>query len=93
VRGIGNDIIVNTSMREVVQMKKDEISRFIQDELRRRAMTTIDAVEAAEWLDAAGVLRDHKRGLPLRKRLRVREIVGGRQDPDKKYGNWFIDRV
>jgi len=68
------------------------INRFLQEELRRRERSEVPAVEAARWLDQAGLLRDSdiRRGLPLRNLLRAGLIKGQRQEPNHR---WFIDRV
>lgn len=64
----------------------------INAELKRRlnqgGLERVTAVEAARWLDAAGVLRDSpdRPGLPLRKLLREGRIAGQQQDD----GKWFI---
>jgi len=70
----------------------DMVNRYIQGELRRREMYEVPAVEAARWLDEAGLLRDsqHRSGLPLRKLLRARQILGQRQETNRR---WFIDRI
>jgi hypothetical protein len=69
------------------------INHFLQDELRRRGLDYVPAVEAAQWLDGADLLPDRKEGLPLRDLLRQGNIVGGRQEPPQRYGKWFIDRL
>jgi hypothetical protein len=60
--------------------------------LQRRERSEVPAVEAARWLDRAGLLRDSpiRPGLPLRNLLRVGLITGQRQEPNHR---WFIDRV
>ena len=74
-----------------------KISEFLRDRLRTRPLDRVSAVEAARWLDAAGILRDNpeKPGLPLRKRLRERDgsIIGAQQEPNKPHGRWYIYRV
>jgi hypothetical protein len=69
-----------------------DINDFLQRELKRRGLAEVPAVEAAEWLDAAGLLADspHRPGLPLRNLLRDGAIVGSDQRPDRKYGRWDI---
>jgi hypothetical protein len=71
------------------------ITATIQRELKRRGMSEVAAVEAARWLDKAGILRDSRSrpGLPLRERLRVGEIDGADQRPAQRYGRWFIRRT
>jgi len=70
------------------------INQTLQSELRARRMRRVGAVEAATWLDAAGVLTDSptKPGRPLRDLLRLRKglISGQRQEMN---GRWFIDLV
>lgn len=68
------------------------INAHLQDELRRRRRPEVAAVEAAQWLDQAGLLKDsdQTRGLPLRNLLRARKINGQRQEPN---GRWFINCV
>ena len=71
-----------------------KITEFLQDTLWTRHLDRVSAVEAARWLDAAGILRDEpeRPGLPLRKRLRERDgsIIGARQENEHW---WYIDRV
>lgn len=69
----------------------ETISRFVQDELRRRGMDQVGAVEAARWLDDTGILKDsqHRPGLPLRNLLRRQLIRGQRQEAN---GRWYIHR-
>lgn len=78
------------------------ISSFLQAELHRRGLDSVTAVEAARWLDEAGILADsrHRHGLPLRDILRADKsrIAGARQEPPRKKGSrmkgwWFIDPV
>lgn len=70
----------------------DAINSFLQDQLRERARSEVAAVEAAQWLDEAGLLQDsqHRPGLPLRNLLRAHKIVGQRQELNSR---WFIDHV
>jgi hypothetical protein len=58
-------------------------------------MDEVAAVEAARWLDSAGVLRDSdlRPGLPLRNLLRAGAVAGGDQRPPTKHGRWFVVRV
>jgi len=71
------------------------INRLLQKELKRQNLDEVRAVEAAAWLDRAGLLGDsrHRPGLPLRNLLRDGEIVGQEQRPLKKHGRWFIHCV
>lgn len=68
------------------------ISLYLQHELGRRHLDEVSAVEAAKWLDRAGLLRDSQGnpGLPLREFLRRRAILGQRQEES---GRWFVERV
>lgn len=70
----------------------DAINSYLQDQLRERARSEVAAVEAAQWLDETGLLKDsqHRPGLPLRNLLRARKIVGQRQELNSR---WFIDYV
>jgi len=70
----------------------EQINRYIQTELRQRRLTDVSAVEAARWLDEAGLLPDSpdRPGKPLRQLLRDNEIRGGFQDAS---GRWWIKRV
>jgi hypothetical protein len=66
----------------------DAINRHIQKQLRESGLERVSAVEAARWLDDAGLLRDsrQRRGKPLRDLLRAREVIGQRRDGNR----WFI---
>ena len=70
----------------------DEINRFLQAELKRSKRKSVGAVEAAVWLDSAGILEDSssKPGLPLRKLLRDQQIDGQRQEVNHR---WFVDSL
>lgn len=72
-----------------------DINSFLQAELRRRNIDIVTAVEAASWLDEAGLLRDseQKHGKPLRQLLRNGKIVGSVQDPPRPHGRWYIKRL
>jgi hypothetical protein len=72
--------------------KEIAVSSFLQDELRKRNIMSVAAVEAARWLDYAGMLKDSatRPGLPLRDMLRAGKIAGQRQEMN---GRWFIDRL
>jgi hypothetical protein len=69
-----------------------EISAFLQNELKQRQRAEVEAVEAARWLDAAGLLKDRpeRPGAPLRELLREGRIVGAEQRPPGRHGRWFI---
>jgi hypothetical protein len=77
-----------------VSASNAEIDAFLQSELARRGLDEVTAVEAASWLDAAGLLADsrHRPGLPLRNLLRAGVIRSGEQRPPRKYGRRFIVR-
>lgn len=68
----------------------DKINRFLQSKLQQSALESIRAVEAAAWLDRAGLLRDStaRPGKPLRDLLRRGVITGQRQEGNRR---WFID--
>ena len=68
------------------------INEFLQNQLKQKGLNTISANEAASWLDRAGLLKDSptRPGKPLRDLLRAKKIIGGRQEPNRR---WFIDRV
>jgi hypothetical protein len=63
--------------------------------MKRRGIDEVTAVEAADWLDRASLLKDSdsRPGLPLRKRLRRGEIEGGEQSPPVRHGRWHIRRI
>ena len=71
------------------------INRLLQDRLFELKRHEVPAVEAACWLDDAGVLVDSERspGLPLRNLLRDGCIVGADQRPPNRYGRWYITRA
>ncbi len=69
------------------------ISLHLQKRLERDWREEVRAVEAACWLDKAGLLRDYRSGLPLRRLLRAGRIAGQEQRPDNKNGRWFIRRL
>jgi hypothetical protein len=73
----------------------DDINIFLREELRRRKLVEVTAVEAARWLDEAGLLADspHRPGLPLRNLLRRGDIHGAVQRPPRPNGRWFISAV
>jgi hypothetical protein len=72
----------------------DDINAVLQAQLRRRRIDEVSAVEAARWLDAAGVLKDSaaRPGLPLRSLLRAGRIKGAIQRPARPHGRWYITR-
>lgn len=71
-----------------------EIDRFLQAELVRRGLRDVAAVEAATWLDEAGMLADSpsRPGLPLRNLLRADRLRSGEQRPKQRHGSWLIVR-
>ena len=73
----------------------DAINRCLQERLKQELRDEVRAVEAARWLDDAGLLadREDRPGQPLRVLLRDRNIHGQEQRPSKAYGKWFIRRM
>lgn len=69
------------------------INLHIQERLEHLWQDEVVAVEAARWLDEAGLLPDRKGGLPLRNLLRNGRIAGQQQRPDQKGGRWTICRL
>lgn len=68
-----------------------QINAYVQQQLSERGLKSVTPTEAAEWLDAAGVLRNTgKPGQRLRDYLRAGLIEGGHQFPNRR---WVIDRV
>lgn len=67
---------------------------MLQARLVHERVDEVPAVEAARWLDAAGVLKDSETrpGLPLRNLLRAGRIDNAVQRPDKPHGRWYITR-
>ncbi len=82
------------SRRRTIRDRPDPelISAFLQKRLAVLERDVITAVEAAQWLETAGLLTNsqHRPGLPLRKLLRAGRIRGQRQEPN---GRWYIDLV
>src|SRR5688572_7347615 len=72
--------------------KEIAVSAFLQDELRKRDLMSVAAVEAARWLDDAGLLKDSatRPGKPVRDLLRAEKMAGQRQEKNRL---WFIDRA
>lgn len=70
----------------------DHINVFLQHEHKARQLREVAAVEAARWLDLAGLLMDSpsRPGLPLRNLLRERKISAADQRPPRPYGRWLI---
>jgi hypothetical protein len=70
------------------------VESYLQQELRRRRIEEVSAVEAARWLDEAHILRDSpsRPGLPLRNLLRAGAMESADQRPAQANGRWFIVR-
>ena len=72
----------------------DLIIKKIDEYLEKNNLNEVKAVEAAEYLDRIGVLKDSKSrpGLPLRNILRDNLIPNAeyRIKPWNTRGNWFI---
>ena len=75
-------------------LKIERINAHLQSRLRKESRKEVPAVEAAIWLDAAGVLPDSRArpGLPLRRLLRDGFITGQEQRPNVRSGRWWIRR-
>lgn len=71
------------------------INLHLQERLEREWREEVAAVEAASWLDDAGLLRDsrNRNGLPLRNLLRAGRIAGQEQRPNRRNGRWWIRRL
>ena len=69
------------------------INIHLQERLESDWREEVRAPEAAHWLDEAGLLKNYKSGLPLRRLLRAGRIAGQEQRPNQKYGAWFIRRL
>ena len=69
------------------------INLCLQERLERDWREEVRAVEAARWLDKAGLLRNYNNGLSLRRLLRAGRIAGQEQRPNRKNGTWFIRRL
>ncbi len=68
------------------------INNFIHEKLKEKGSEEISAIEMANLLDEAGILKDSKErpGLPLRNYLRAGRIEGGYQYPNRR---WVIRSV
>jgi len=68
-----------------------QVNDHLQAELRRRDLGEVSAVDAAAWLDAAGLCRDSidRPGRELRRLLRGGRIVGARHEVNRRR---FIER-
>lgn len=71
------------------------VGAYLQAEMARRGVDEVSAVEAAQWLDRAHLLRDSnsRPGLALRDLLRSGVIVGAQQRPSGPHGRWYIARL
>ena len=69
------------------------INIHLQERLEREWRAEVRAPEAAAWLDRAGLLRNDRNGLPLRRLLRAGRIAGQEQRPDRNNGAWWIRRI
>jgi hypothetical protein len=69
-----------------------KINEFVRNTLKEKGLSTVAANEAAKWLDKASLLKDSaiRPGLPLRNLLRAKQIIGQRQEANRR---WFIDKV
>lgn len=94
---VKTDTLAPIAMREdlAVSAAADAVNSALQDELRRRGLGEIGSVEAARYLEAAGILADSasRPGLPLRRMLRAGQIAGAEQRPAALYGRWYIKAV
>ena len=72
----------------------ERINAHLQSRLRKESRDEVAAVEAAIWLDEAGLLSDSRArpGLPLRRLLRDGVITGQEQRPNVRNGRWWIRR-
>ena len=69
------------------------INLHVQERLERDWREEVRATEAARWLDEAGLLRNYKNGLPLRRLLSAGRIAGQQQLHDQANGSWWIRRL
>ena len=71
------------------------INGYLQGCLHDRDRHEVSAVEAARWLNHAGLLTDSESrpGLPLRNLLRAGQILGANQRPARPNGRWYITRA
>jgi hypothetical protein len=71
-----------------------EIKAFLSRRMSQEGLAEVPAVEAAAWLDRAGLLADSKarRGKPLRDLLRAGVIQNAEQRPSQPWGRWYIVR-
>ena len=69
------------------------INLHLQERLEREWREEVRAVEAAVWLGDAGILRNYKNGLPLRRLLRAGRIAGQEQRSHQGKDSWWIRRL
>ena len=69
------------------------INLCLQNRMEREMRKEVTAVEAATWLDEAGLLRNDANGLPLQGLLHAGRILGHEQRPKKPNGRWWIRRL
>lgn len=69
------------------------INLLLQERLESDGRKEVRATEAARWLHEAGLLRNYKNGLPLRRLFRAGRIAGQEQRPNEKSDSWFIRRL
>lgn len=68
------------------------INKYIRMKLEKEGLDEVTAIEAAGWLNEAGILDDsrHRRGLPLRVLLRNNQVIGAYQTANRR---WYIRRT
>ena len=69
------------------------INLHLQERLEQDWRKEVGVVEAAGWLDKAGLLPDRENGLPLFDLLCAGRIAGQQQRPDREDGAWWIRRL
>lgn len=82
-----SDSLHQHPIRIKMNSKADSINEFLQSELSKRNLASVTAVEAAKWLDKAGLLKDStdRPGKPLRDLLRAGKIKGAVQGSDSRW--------
>src|SRR4051812_1189651 len=72
----------------------EQISAYLQEQLRARGLTEVAAVDAARWLEDAGLLANaaDRPGRPLRSLLRAGRVRPAEQRPPAPNGRWYILR-
>lgn len=78
---------VKSADAPTLDTKTKAINNRIQSELQRRGLASVTAVDAAIWLDRAGLLKDSldRPSKPLRDMLRAGKILGAIQESDRKW--------